>query len=95
MPPFLTQQQNWDCKNLFNNNKLPRNDGLTNFKKHFGVNLKSCLQILLTKPKLAKKQTSAKLIEKKDKDKHLIKNWRPISLLNVENKIISKVFLLD
>ena len=31
-----------------------------------------------------------KLIEKKDKDKRFIKNWRPISLLNVDYKIISK-----
>ena len=30
-------------------------------------------------------------MEKKDKDKRLIKNWRPISLLNVDAKIISKV----
>ena len=32
-----------------------------------------------------------KLIEKKDKDKQLIKNWRPISLLNVDTKLVSKV----
>ena len=31
-----------------------------------------------------------KLIEKKGKDKMYIKNWRPISLLNVEVKIASK-----
>ena len=29
-------------------------------------------------------------IEKKDKDERLIKNWRPISLLNVDCKIICK-----
>ena len=32
-----------------------------------------------------------KLIEKLDRDKQFIKNWRPISLLNVDTKIISKV----
>ena len=30
------------------------------------------------------------LIEKKDKDKRLIKNWIPISLINVDSKIASK-----
>ena len=33
-----------------------------------------------------------KLLEKKDKDKRLISNWRPISLLNVDYKIILKFF---
>ena len=42
---------------------------------------------------LSKSQIQAvtKLIEKKDKDKKLIKNWRPISLLNNDTKLISKV----
>ena len=31
-----------------------------------------------------------KLIEKKDRDKKYVKNWRPMSLLNVDTKIISK-----
>ena len=31
------------------------------------------------------------LIEKKGKDKRVIKNWPPISLINVDEKIISKV----
>ena len=38
----------------------------------------------------SKRPTVIKLIEKKDKDKRSIKNWRPI--LNVDFKIISKVF---
>ena len=32
-----------------------------------------------------------KLIEKKDRGKRFIKNWWPISLLNVDMKLISKV----
>ena len=39
----------------------------------------------------SQKQAVIKLIEKKNKDKRLIKNWRPISLLNVDTKLVSKV----
>ena len=35
-------------------------------------------------------QHQAVIIKKKDKDKRLIKNWRPISLINVYSKIASK-----
>ena len=34
------------------------------------------------------------LIEKKDKDKRMIKNWRPISLINIDAKIASEVLAL-
>ena len=39
----------------------------------------------------SEKQAVITLIEKKDRDKRYIKNWRPISLLNVDAKILSKV----
>ena len=39
----------------------------------------------------SQKQAVITLIEKNDKDKRCIKNWRPISLLDVDTKIISKV----
>ena len=39
----------------------------------------------------SQQQAIITLIEKKGKDKRMIKNWRPISLINVDAKIISKV----
>ena len=39
----------------------------------------------------SQKQAVIKRIEKKGRDKKLIKNWRPISLLNIDTKRISKV----
>ena len=39
----------------------------------------------------SQKQAVIILIEKKDRDKKFIKNWRPILLLNTDKKIISKV----
>ena len=53
--------------------------------------LHSCRTAKLEK-KLSTSQRQAvkELIEKKDKDKRFIKKWRPISLLNVDYKIISK-----
>ena len=32
-----------------------------------------------------------KLMEKKDRDKKLVKNWRPISLLNIDTMLFSKL----
>ena len=53
--------------------------------------LNSCLTAKLKKElSTSQRQAVIKIIEKKDKDKRFIKNWRPISLLNVDYKIISK-----
>ena len=78
-------------------NKSPGNDGLT--KEFFvafwedikGVFLSSCRTGKLKKElSTSQRQAIIKLIEKKDKDERFIKNWQPISLLNVDYKIISK-----
>ena len=38
----------------------------------------------------SQRQAIIKLIEKKIRDKRFIKNWRPVSLLNIDSKIISE-----
>ena len=40
----------------------------------------------------SQKQAMITLLEKKDKDRRFIKNWRPISLINIDVKIASKAF---
>ena len=58
--------------------------GQRNFIKHFGQNFLVDSQ----------KQGIIKLIEKQNKDKRYVTNWRPISLLNVNVKIASKAITL-
>jgi len=38
----------------------------------------------------SQKQAVITLVEKRGKDKRLIRNWRPISLINLDTKIVSK-----
>ena len=80
-----------------NNNKTPGNDGLTNeFYKTFWDELKSPLMEGINRFFFAKilsisqRQTVIKLIGRKHHDKQYIRNWRPIYLLNVDTKILSK-----
>ena len=76
------------------NNKSPGNDGLTReLYEMFWEDLKKLLCASITKAfhrgELSHSQKQALI--KKDRDKKLIKNWRPISLLNIDTKLISKV----
>ena len=79
------------------NNKSPGNDGVTKeLYKIFWEDLKtpliSSFKSAFGKSELSnfQKQALIKLIEKKYKDKKPIQNWKPISLLNVDLKILSK-----
>ena len=80
------------------NDKSPGNSGLTKeFYETFWDELKKIFVISVREAKeighlsTSQRQVIIKLIEKKDKGKRFIKNWRPISLLNVDSKIISKL----
>lgn len=42
----------------------------------------------------SQKQAIIKLIEKKEKDRRFVSNWRPISLINVDTKIASKALAI-
>ena len=79
------------------NNKSPGSDGLTtNFYKFFWPDLKNMLytsylyslehKLLTQEQKLG----IINLIPKKDKDLRYLKNWRPVSLLNTDYKILAK-----
>lgn len=54
----------------------------TSFKKKRNTHRRHCFAI--------NQRAIPKLIEKKDRDKRLIKNWRLISLLNADTKVLSK-----
>ena len=79
------------------NGKSPGNDVLTKeFYVCFFNEISDSLAAALNRPfevsQLSSSQRPAVivLIEKKEKDKRLMKNWRPISPINVDSKIASK-----
>ena len=83
------------------NGKSPGNDGLTaEFYKTFwdllGQQLTDSLNYSYLHGELSntQKQAIIKLIEKKERGRRYIKNWRPISLLNVDVKIASRAIAL-
>ena len=93
----LTYNECYRSLLTFQIGKAPGNDGLTvEFYKVFWLLLGNlvvdCLNEAYDYGELSTSQKMAmiKLIEKKGKDKMHIKNWRPISLLNVDAKIASK-----
>ena len=94
----LTLKECWDALVSMGSNKSPGNDGLTKefyvcFFAEVGSLLVSTLNFCHDKGELtsSQKQAVVTLIEKRGEDKRSIKNWRPISLLNVDIKIASKV----
>ena len=94
----LSTKECFDCLQSFENKKSPGNDGLTvEFYKTFWTSIGNLLVDSLNysyecgELSNTQKQAVITLIEKKGKDKRNICNWRPISLINVDAKIGSKV----
>ena len=97
----LTLEECFNSLRSFQSNNSPGNDGLTvEFYKAFwesiGELLVDSLNCSFDKGELSgsQKQAIITLIEKKDKGKRKISNWRPISLINVDVKIGSKAIAL-
>ena len=92
----LTIDECYDTLKTFSANKTPGNDGLSvEFYKHFwcwiGKPMVQCFNTAFIKGELSTSQRQAVItVLDKGKDRSLIENWRPISLLNVDYKIISK-----
>jgi hypothetical protein len=81
-----------------NPGKSPGNDGLTvAFYKKFWSELKLLLfeslkaSIEMGELSSSQKRSIIRLIHKRDKDPSHIKNWRPISLINCDTKILSRL----
>ena len=93
----LTLNECWLALSSMKNGKSPGNDGLTKefyvcFLEELGWLVCQTLNFSFDNGELSasQKQAVITLIEKKDCDKRLVKNWKPISLINVDCKIASK-----
>ena len=92
----LGLEECWGALKEFKNNKSPGNDGITAefYKKFwplFGPMMVNSFNVSYTHGELTDSQRQAVItLLDKGKDRSLLKNWRPISLLNVDYKIASK-----
>ena len=94
----ITEKELFEALKSMQNNKSPGNDGLSKeFYETFWEELKKTFMYAIQKSYnikqlcVSQRQAVIKLVEKKGRDKRFTKNWRPISLLNVDTKLISKV----
>ena len=96
----LTVDKCYKSLQLFESNKSPGNDGLAvEFYRAFWHILGNLMVDSLNcsydfgELSNSQKQAIITLIEKRDKDKRYLSNWRPISLINVDVKIGSRAIV--
>ena len=95
---LLTEVECTNALKQMQNNKSPGSDGLTTeFYKIFWTDIKHYLIPSLNYSYIhgdltdLQKQSIITLLPKTDKDLSFLTNWRPISLLNVDYKIATKI----
>ena len=93
----LRRRECWEALLSMGSNKSPGSDGLSKefyicFFDEIITHLLDALNLAFDQGQLSNFQRQAMItsIEKKSKDKRYLKNWRPISLINVDAKIASK-----
>ena len=98
----LTEKDIYESMISFDNNKSPGNDGLTKeFYQTFWQDVKDIFFNSLQESKRLKylstsqRQAIIKLLKKPNKDKRYVSKSSPISLLNLDRKIISKALAIE
>ena len=93
----ILEDELFSCLNTLPNQKSPGTDGLpAEWYKCFWSDIKSLLlnsvnhSYITETLSITQRQGIITVIPKRDKDLLLVKNWRPISLLNVDYKLIAK-----
>lgn len=93
----ITIKECTDVIHSFKKNKTPGNDGISaEFYQYFWSDLNTCMidsfNFAYNKGELSPSQKQAIItLVDKGKDREFIENWRPISILNVDYKMASKV----
>ena len=94
----ITENECYVSLSSFKNNKSPGNDGLTkefyaSFWEKISKPLLECYKYSQEVGCLSNSQRQAiiTLLEKHGKDRSYLENWRPISLLNLDYKLLTKV----